>query len=160
MVRMPGFGLDGPWRDNPAFAFVIEDAAGLTWRTGYPDQPPISPYCVGDSNAGIHAVSGLLLALEHRRRTGEGVVVEAAMVDAALNVGAEQIVEHSAHGAVLERAGNRGPGAAPQNLYLSADVDEERRARHVGRHRGRRRRPVDGVAPRPRRPRLGAATRR
>ena len=125
MVRMPGFGLDGPWRDNPAFAFVIEDAAGLTWRTGFPDANPISPYCVGDSNAGIHAVSGLLLALEHRRRTGEGVLVEAAMVDAALNVGAEQIVEHAAHGALLQRDGNRGPTAAPQNLYLAADADDE-----------------------------------
>src|SRR3546814_1889491 len=81
---MPGFGLDGPWRDNPAFAFVIEDAAGLTWMTGHPDQNPVSPYCVGDSNAGLHAVAGLLVALEHRRRTGEGALVEAAMVDAAL----------------------------------------------------------------------------
>ena len=44
MVRMPGFGLDGPWRDNPAFAFVIEDASGLTWLTGHPDQNPVSPY--------------------------------------------------------------------------------------------------------------------
>jgi crotonobetainyl-CoA:carnitine CoA-transferase CaiB-like acyl-CoA transferase len=123
IVRMPGFGLDGPWRDNPAFAFVIEDAAGLTWMTGHPDQNPVSPYCVGDSNAGIHALSGLLLALEHRRQTGEGVVVEAAMVDAALNVAAEQVVEHSAYGALLGRAGNRGPTAAPQNLYLAADAD-------------------------------------
>jgi crotonobetainyl-CoA:carnitine CoA-transferase CaiB-like acyl-CoA transferase len=123
MVRMPGFGLDGPWRDDPAFAFVIEDAAGLTWLTGHPDENPVSPYCVGDSNAGLHALTGLLLALRHRRRTGEGVVVEAAMVDAALNVGAEQLVEHSANGAVLHRDGNRGPTAAPQNLYLAADVD-------------------------------------
>ena len=37
VVRMPGFGLDGPWRDNAAFAFVIEDASGLTWLTGHPD---------------------------------------------------------------------------------------------------------------------------
>ena len=43
MMRMPGFGLDGPWRDNPAFAYVIEDAAGLSWLTGYPDQNPIEP---------------------------------------------------------------------------------------------------------------------
>ena len=121
MVRMPGFGLDGPWRDNPAFAFVIEDAAGLTWRTGYPDQNPVSPYCVGDSNAGTHALCGLLLALEHRRQTGEGVVVEASMVDAALNVAAEQIVEHSAYGALLGRDGNRGPTAAPQNVYRTAE---------------------------------------
>lgn len=124
MVRMPGFGLDGPWRDDPAFAFVIEDAAGLTWMTGDADQNPISPYCVGDSNAGTHALCGLLLALEHRRRTGEGVVVEASMVDAALSVAAEQVVEHSAYGALLGRDGNRGPTAAPQNLYLSSDVDE------------------------------------
>ena len=125
VVRMPGFGLEGPWRDNPAFAFVIEDAAGLTWMTGYPDDPPVSPYGVGDPNAGTHALVGLLLALEHRRRTGEGVLVEAAMVDAALNVGAEQIIEHSAHGALLGRAGNRGPTAAPQGLYLSADADAD-----------------------------------
>jgi crotonobetainyl-CoA:carnitine CoA-transferase CaiB-like acyl-CoA transferase len=121
VVRMPGFGIDGPWRDDPAFAFVIEDAAGLTWMTGHPDQNPVAPYCVGDSNAGTHALCGLLLALEHRRRTGEGVLVEAAMVDAALNVAAEQIVEHSAYGALLERDGNRGPTAAPQNLYLTGD---------------------------------------
>jgi crotonobetainyl-CoA:carnitine CoA-transferase CaiB-like acyl-CoA transferase len=125
VVRMPGFGLDGPWRDNPAFAFVIEDAAGLTWMTGYPDDSPISPYCVGDSNAGSHALCALLLALEHRRRTGEGVLVEASMVDAALNVAAEQVVEHSAYAELLRRDGNRGPTAAPQNLYLTADPDEQ-----------------------------------
>jgi crotonobetainyl-CoA:carnitine CoA-transferase CaiB-like acyl-CoA transferase len=124
VVRMPGFGLDGPWRDDPAFAFVIEDASGLTWMTGHPDQNPVSPYCVGDSNAGTHALCGLLLALEHRRRTGEGVLVEASMVDAALNVAAEQVIEHSAHGVLLERDGNRGPTAAPQNLYLTADADD------------------------------------
>jgi crotonobetainyl-CoA:carnitine CoA-transferase CaiB-like acyl-CoA transferase len=122
MVRMPGFGLDGPWRDNAAFAFVVEDAAGFTWMTGYADTNPISPYCIGDPAAGLHACTGLLLALEHRRRTGEGVLVEAAMVDAALNVTAEQIVEHSAYGALLERDGNRGPTAAPQNLYRTADM--------------------------------------
>jgi crotonobetainyl-CoA:carnitine CoA-transferase CaiB-like acyl-CoA transferase len=92
--------------------------------TGYPDQNPVSPYCVGDSNAGLHALSGLLLALEHRRRTGKGVLVEAPMVDAALSIAAEQVVEHSAYGALLERDGNRGPAAAPQNLYLTADVDD------------------------------------
>ncbi len=85
MLRMPGFGLDGPWRDNPAFAYAIESAAGLSWLTGYPDRPPYEPYSIGDPNAGVHALNALLLALEHRRRTGQGVLVEAAMVDAALS---------------------------------------------------------------------------
>lgn len=124
MVRMPGFGLDGPWRDNPAFAYIIEDASGLSWLTGYPDRSPSEPYSVGDPNAGVHALNALLLALEHRRKTGQGVFVEAAMVDAALNIAAEQVIEYSANGALLQRNGNRGPTAAPQNVYQCAGVDE------------------------------------
>jgi crotonobetainyl-CoA:carnitine CoA-transferase CaiB-like acyl-CoA transferase len=124
MVRMPGFGLDGPWRDNPAFAYAIEAAAGISWLTGYPDRNPYEPYSVGDPNAGVHALNGLLLALEHRRRTGEGSLVEAAMVDAAINIAAEQVIEYSAYGALLQRTGNRGPTAAPQNLYQTNEIDE------------------------------------
>jgi crotonobetainyl-CoA:carnitine CoA-transferase CaiB-like acyl-CoA transferase len=124
MLRMPGFGLDGPWRDNPAFAYVIEAASGISWLTGYPDRNPYEPYSVGDPNAGVHALNALLLALEHRRRTGQGVHIEAAMVDAALNVAAEQVIEYSAYGVLLQRAGNRGPTAAPQNLYRTNEIDE------------------------------------
>ena len=132
MLRMPGFGLDGPWRDNPAFAYAIESASGLSWLTGYPDRPPYEPYSIGDPNAGVHALNGLLLALEHRRRTGQGVLVEAAMVDAALNVSAEQIIEYSAYGSVPQRAGNRGPTAAPQNLYRSAQISTSSAASTAG----------------------------
>lgn len=128
MLRMPGFGLDGPWRDNPAFAYIIEDATGLSWLTGFADRTPFEPYSVGDPNAGIHALNALLLALEHRRRTGEAVLVESAMADAALNIAAEQVIEHSAYGALLQRDGNRGPTAAPQNIYRCADIDEFGRA--------------------------------
>ncbi|MBP1821551.1 CoA transferase [Mycobacterium sp. OAE908] len=124
MLRMPGFGLDGPWRDNPAFAYVIEAASGISWLTGYPDANPYEPYSVGDPNAGVHALNALLLALEHRRRTRQGVHIEAAMVDAALNVAAEQVIEYSAYGALLQRDGNRGPAAAPQNLYRANEIDE------------------------------------
>ena len=127
MVRMPGFGLDGPWRDLSAFAFVIEDASGLTWMTGHPDLLPFEPYTIGDPNAGLHALFGLMVALEHRAKTGEGGLVEAAMVDAGLNIAAEQVIEASAYGALLARDGNRGPTAAPQNLYQAAGPDENGR---------------------------------
>jgi crotonobetainyl-CoA:carnitine CoA-transferase CaiB-like acyl-CoA transferase len=127
MLRMPGFGLDGPWRDLSAFAFVIEDASGLTWMTGHPDLLPFEPYTIGDPNAGLHALFALQVALEHRAKTGEGGLVEAAMVDAGLNVAAEQLIEASAYGALLARAGNRGPTAAPQNLYQAAAPDDDGR---------------------------------
>ena len=63
-------GRGGTIRPSPSSS---RTPPGLTWMTGHPDQNPVSPYCVGDSNAGLHALTGLLLALEHRRRTGEGV---------------------------------------------------------------------------------------
>jgi crotonobetainyl-CoA:carnitine CoA-transferase CaiB-like acyl-CoA transferase len=122
MVRMPGFGLTGPWRDNPAFGHVIENISGLTWLTGYPDLGPFEPYGGGDSIAGMHALVGLLMALDRRSRTGAGAQVEATMVDALLNVTAEQIVEWSANERLLMRDGNRGPVAAPQGLYLTSEV--------------------------------------
>jgi len=84
----------------------------------------LEPYCLGDPNAGLHALIGLQLALAHRDRTGEGCLVEATMVDAALNITAEQVIEHSAYGSFVTRTGNRGPMAAPQNLYQAAGVDE------------------------------------
>ena len=160
MMRMPGFGLDGPWRDKPAFAYVIEAAAGITWLTGYPDRNPDEPYSVGDPNAGIHAFNALLLALAHRRRTGEGSLIEAAMVDAAINVAAEQVIEHSAYGELLERDGqprtHRG-AAEPVPHQRNRRV---RSARLLGGDRRGHRRAVADPTRCARQPRTGRWTRR
>ena len=122
-VRMPAFGLGGPWRDRSGYAQTMEAVSGLAWLTGYPDEEPQFPNGPGDPVAGSHATIALLMALEYRRRTGEGALVEAPMVGAALAIAAEQLVECTAYGNLLEREGNRGPAAAPQNLYPSADLD-------------------------------------
>jgi crotonobetainyl-CoA:carnitine CoA-transferase CaiB-like acyl-CoA transferase len=123
MVRMPAFGLDGPWRDRAGFAMTVEQASGLAWITGYEDLPLV-PRGPCDPIGGMHAVFGLLLALEHRRGCGEGQLVELPLVEAALNVAAEQVIEYSAYGRLLNRAGNRGPGAAPQGVYACAGEEE------------------------------------
>ncbi|MGO9158807.1 CaiB/BaiF CoA transferase family protein [Mycobacterium sp.] len=126
-VRMPAFGLSGPWRDRSGYAQTMEAVSGLAWLTGHPDEEPQFPNGPGDPVAGSHATIALLMALEHRRRTGEGALVESPMVGAALAIAAEQVVEYSAYGNLLEREGNRGPAAAPQNLYLAADEDDQGR---------------------------------
>jgi crotonobetainyl-CoA:carnitine CoA-transferase CaiB-like acyl-CoA transferase len=123
MVRMPAFGIDGPWRDRTGFAMTIEQVSGLAWITGFEDRPLVMRGAC-DPLGGLHAVFGLLMALEHRRRTGEGQLVEAPLVEAALNVAAEQVIEYSAYGKLLKRAGNRGPFAAPQGVYRCADAEE------------------------------------
>jgi crotonobetainyl-CoA:carnitine CoA-transferase CaiB-like acyl-CoA transferase len=64
------------------------------------------------------------VALARRDQTGEGALVELPMVEVALNVTAEQVIAHEAHGVVLERDGNRGPAAAPQNVYACAGEEQ------------------------------------
>ncbi len=123
MVRAPGFGLSGPWRDRPGFAQTMEQVSGLAWLTGYPDDVVQVPNGPCDPIAGTHATIALLHALAYRRRTGKGMLVESPMVGAALNVAAEQVIEFSAYGKLLERVGNRGPTAAPQNVYATSVED-------------------------------------
>ena len=118
MVRMPAFGLDGPWRDRVGFAQTMEQASGMAWMTGSADGPPIIPRGVCDPLAGLHAAFAALAALEVRDQTGTGVHVESTMVEAALNVAAEALLESTAHGRELRRDGNRGP--VPARVYTGS----------------------------------------
>jgi len=120
LVRMPAFGLEGPWRDRAGFAMTIEQTSGLAWVTGYEDIPLV-PRGPCDPMGGMHAVLGLLAALELRDRTGTGHLVEVPLVDGALGVAAEQVLEFERTGEVLGRHGNRGPWAAPQGIYPAGD---------------------------------------
>jgi crotonobetainyl-CoA:carnitine CoA-transferase CaiB-like acyl-CoA transferase len=124
LVRMPAFGLDGPWRDRVGFAQTMEQVSGMAWLTGFADGPPVIPRGPCDPLAGLHAIVALLVALEHRARTGRGQLVEATMVEAALNAAAEIVLEHGAYGALLARDGNRGPALSLQNLYPCRGEDE------------------------------------
>jgi crotonobetainyl-CoA:carnitine CoA-transferase CaiB-like acyl-CoA transferase len=122
-VRMPAFGLDGPWRDFVGFAQTMEQMTGMAWITGHPDDQPRIPRGPCDPLAGIHAAFAVLLGLSRRDLTGVGVFIEVAMVETALNAAAEQVIEYTAHGRILERQGNRGPDAAPQGLYRCLGPD-------------------------------------
>lgn len=119
-VRMPAFGLTGPWRDNTGFAQTMEQLSGLAWITGHRDDQPRIQRGPCDPLAGMHAALALLVALEERDATGRGHFVECTMVEGALNVAAEQLIEWTAYGRLMERDGNRSPLAAPQGLYACA----------------------------------------
>lgn len=116
-VRMPAFGLTGPWRDRVGFAQTQEQVSGLAWLTGYRDRQPIIPQGLCDWLSGVHNAFAVLVALVHREQTSHGAVIESPMTETAINIAAEAIVEHSAYGRLLERTGNRGPLAAPQGVY-------------------------------------------
>ena len=124
MVRMPAFGLDGPWRDRVGFAQTMEQASGMAWMTGHPDGPPIIPRGVCDPVAGLHAAFAAIAALSVRDRTEAGMQIESAMVESALNIAAEMVLEYSQNQLELRRDGNRGPGASPQGVYRCLGGDD------------------------------------
>lgn len=87
-VSLSGFGSDpaSPYREWPAYAAIVEAMSGIYEYRAGPDQPPttIPVGALGDISSGLFAVVGILAALRHRERTGEGQHVDVAMLDAML----------------------------------------------------------------------------
>lgn len=108
MMRLPAFGLSGPWRDRPGFAQTMEQLSGMAWTTGYEDGPPIIAGGVVDPMVGAHVALAVIAAIEHRDRTGEGQLVEMAMVDIAVATTADQVLRYQLTGDVGTRRGAHG----------------------------------------------------
>jgi crotonobetainyl-CoA:carnitine CoA-transferase CaiB-like acyl-CoA transferase len=103
----------------------MEQMAGLSWLTGHADDQPRIQRGPCDPLAGMHAAFALLIAMaeRERERDGRGRFVECSMLEAALNITAEQVMEYTAHGHLMKRQGNRSPDAAPQGLYACSGHD-------------------------------------
>lgn len=121
-TRMPAFGLSGPWRDRVGFAQTMEQMT-MASITGYADDPPLIPRGPCDPNAGMHSAFATLVGLARRERDGGGVFIESPMIEAALNICPQPVIEYTAYGTVMTRDGNRSPVAAPQGVYRGAGFD-------------------------------------
>lgn len=124
VVRMPAFGLDGPWRDRVGFAQTMEQTSGMAWLTGYPDLDPMNARGPCDPLAGMHAAFAAMAGLARREHTGTGCFIEATMVETALNAAAEQVIEHSGNGVLLTRDANHEPPYGLQGVFFTADHPE------------------------------------
>lgn len=124
VTRMPAFGLAGPWRERVGFAPTMEQIGGLTWVTGLPETPPVTPRGACDPLAGVHAAFAVLAALHFAERIGTGQQVELPMLETVLNTTAIQPIEAEVFGKTLSRRGNRGQGGVLQNIYRCAGADD------------------------------------
>ena len=124
VVRLPGFGLDGPHRDHVAWAPTLEQASGLANVTGEPHGPPMPPGGCADPLGGMHALVALQAALEHRDSTGEGEVIEMSQLEALVAMTAEQSIAASVGFPPPSRLGNRHSSIAPHGIYPSARPSE------------------------------------
>jgi formyl-CoA transferase len=125
MLRISGYGQDGPYADRPGFGVIAEAMGGLRHLSGEPGRLPVRVgVSIGDTLAALHGVIGVLLALYHRKASGDagrGQVVDVALYEAVFNCMESLLPEYSAFGAVREPAGSALPGIAPSNAYRCAD---------------------------------------
>src|SRR6185295_17612811 len=122
MLRISGYGQTGPYKDRPGFGVVAEAMGGLRHLTAEPGRVPVRVgVSIGDTLASLHGVIGVLMALQHRAKTGQGQVIDVALYEAVFNCMESLLPEYSAFGAVREPAGSALPGIAPSNAYPCAD---------------------------------------
>ena len=115
-----GYGNDGPYRHKKAYDLLVQCETGLVSVTGTPDQPAKVAISVADIAAGMYAYSGVLTALYQRERTGEGTVIEVAMLD-ALGEWMSQPVYYTVYGGQSpRRTGARHASIAPYGPYAVA----------------------------------------
>ncbi|SCK46064.1 CaiB/BaiF CoA-transferase family protein [Streptomyces sp. WMMB 322] len=122
MVHVSAYGRTGPYADRPGFARVAEAFAGLTHRTGSPEQPPFfAGYPVADGVTGIYAAFAAMLALRQRDLTGQAQLADIPLYEPLLRMMEDFVVEYGATGESRERQGNQNPHISPNSLYRTRD---------------------------------------
>jgi crotonobetainyl-CoA:carnitine CoA-transferase CaiB-like acyl-CoA transferase len=126
-----GFGQIGPYAAFKTWGPIVQAVSGLTFASGLPDQPPAGwGYSYMDHTGGYYMAMAILLALIHRRRTGEGQWVDLACTEAALTLHGPALLDWTVNGRPSRREGqpnsnrNAWPPMAPHGIYSCTGEDE------------------------------------
>lgn len=122
MVRISGYGQDGPYADRPGYGVICEAVAGVRHMTGEPDRPPARvALATTDYLSAIYAAFGAIAAIHERARTGLGQVVDVALYEAAFSQMEVTVPAFEKLGLVPTRVGMNVPTMAPNSLYPTAE---------------------------------------
>lgn len=122
-TRVSGYGQSGPLASRPGFASVCEGFGGFRHINGFPGEAPVRPnLSIGDTLAALHAVIGILLALQQRSQPGgSGQVVDVAIYESVFNMLESVVPEFDGAGVVRGPSGSTLTGIVPTNTYLCAN---------------------------------------
>jgi crotonobetainyl-CoA:carnitine CoA-transferase CaiB-like acyl-CoA transferase len=125
MVRMPAYGLTGPYRNYRSMGSHLDGAAGHTQLRGYPDTDPTTTEDVyfGDACAAVHGALAAALALRQIRRTGRGQLIELAQTESLLPFFGEFLMDYQMNGRIAGPVGNDHYLLAPNGAYPCAGED-------------------------------------
>lgn len=124
MLRVSGFGQDGPYAKRGGFGTIAEGMSGFASMNGYPDSPPtLPPIALADGVTGIYAAMAIMIAVYERdvQGSGQGQIIDMSLYEPLMRLMEASIVEHSVLGTVPGRVGNRISSAAPRNVYQAKD---------------------------------------
>ena len=123
---LTGFGQNGPYAQRAGYDFMIQGMGGIMSITGQPEGTPgAEPMKVGvafaDIFTGLYATIGILGALHHRERSGEGQYIDVALLDSQVGVLANQALNYLVGGKAPTRLGNAHPNIVPYQTFATKD---------------------------------------
>jgi len=123
IVRVSGWGQDGPYRDRPGFGTLVESMSGYAARTGFPDrEPALPPTALADMVAGLYGAMSVLVALRHREvGGGAGQIIDLPLLDPLFSFIATEAAIYRLTGTVRERTGSRSETTSPRNVFRTKD---------------------------------------
>jgi crotonobetainyl-CoA:carnitine CoA-transferase CaiB-like acyl-CoA transferase len=127
ILRVSGWGQDGPYRDRPGFGTLVESMSGYASRTGFPDrEPALPPTALADMVAGLYGAFAVMVALRQVEakggpKGGTGQVIDLPLLDPLFSFIATEAAIYRLTGTVRERTGSRSETTSPRNVFQTKD---------------------------------------
>jgi formyl-CoA transferase len=119
---LTGYGSTGPSKDDKAYDLMVQAAVGLMSMTGQPGEPPVkTASALSDAISGVFAAHGIVAALLHRERTGEGQAIDVAMADCLFSLIFDEPFDTYERLNLAQRQGNRIMRFSPFNIFKARD---------------------------------------
>lgn len=123
MLRVSGYGQDGPYRDRPGFARIAHAFGGLTYLAGLPGELPVTPgsTSLADYMSGLYGAIGVLLALRQRDKNGAGQYIDMALYESVFRALDELAPAFFKIGKLREPEGTGTTNACPHGHFRCGD---------------------------------------
>ena len=122
IVRISGWGQDGPYRHKPGFGTLVEGYSGFAAMNGFEDRAPVlPPMFMGDAYAGLYGASVAMIALRHAEAGGAGQVIDVSLFEPLFSVLEPQMANWRITRTRKPRTGSRSTNTSPRNAYRTKD---------------------------------------